>query len=526
MTRAVLYARVSSDDRHNESLNLNGQLALCREYASRQGYSVIEELAEDDRGASGADIELPKLSRAIELARADAFDVLVARELDRLSRTLPKQLIIEAELKKAGVKIEYALSEYPDTPEGTMAKQVRAIIAEFEREQIKIRTTRARRLHAKNGSVMSHGQRLYGYKIVTEGAKRALSIIESEAHWIRQVFAWYTVGDTDGDLPSIRGIAKRLSDLKVPTLTDTDGGHYKLRERCEWSSSSVATILSNAAYTGTWLYGRRSAENDPVAVPIPAIIDQATFDQAQARRAENRARRRRAPKYDYLMAKGRLRCACGYAISPVSIPKGNKVYLSYGCAARIKDFRVLVRKCDSKRHRAEVVDGTVWKWVRSLLIDEAVLDETLAAYQAERESTNAPLHARLAAVSELLADNQKQMRKLLSLYLATDSFSPELLLESEVRLKNTIAGLEAERGELTTRIEAQALTEDQLRNLCSYAARLRSGVQVADHDFAARVNLIALLDVRGIIGAEDGQDVIHLSCILGKDQLCLTSTSC
>ena len=142
--RAVLYARVSSDDRHNESLNLNGQLALCREYALRQDHAIVAELAEDDRGASGAAFELPQLSRALEMARARSFDVLIVRELDRLSRNLVKQLTVEAELKSAGVKIEYALSEYPDTPEGNLSKQIRAAIAEFEREQIKTRTTRAR----------------------------------------------------------------------------------------------------------------------------------------------------------------------------------------------------------------------------------------------------------------------------------------------------------------------------------------------------------------------------------------------
>jgi DNA invertase Pin-like site-specific DNA recombinase len=53
MKRAVLYARVSKDDTQNDSRNLQGQLDMCRDYAFAHGYRVVEELAEDDRGASG-----------------------------------------------------------------------------------------------------------------------------------------------------------------------------------------------------------------------------------------------------------------------------------------------------------------------------------------------------------------------------------------------------------------------------------------------------------------------------------------
>ena len=48
--RAILYARVSSDDTGKDGRNLAGQLDMCREYAERQGWQVVAELAEDERG--------------------------------------------------------------------------------------------------------------------------------------------------------------------------------------------------------------------------------------------------------------------------------------------------------------------------------------------------------------------------------------------------------------------------------------------------------------------------------------------
>ena len=47
--RAVLYARVSSDDTGKNGRNLKGQLDMCREYAQENGQMIVAELAEDDR---------------------------------------------------------------------------------------------------------------------------------------------------------------------------------------------------------------------------------------------------------------------------------------------------------------------------------------------------------------------------------------------------------------------------------------------------------------------------------------------
>ena len=86
--RAVLYARVSGDDRNNSTSSIDGQLNLCRDHALSHGWLIVEELAEDSRGASGASMDLPQLRNALGLAADGKFDVLVTREIDRLGRNL------------------------------------------------------------------------------------------------------------------------------------------------------------------------------------------------------------------------------------------------------------------------------------------------------------------------------------------------------------------------------------------------------------------------------------------------------
>jgi site-specific DNA recombinase len=111
---------VSGDDRGKEGRNLAGQLDLCRKYVLERGWHIVAELAEDDRGAPGASFELPQLNQIREMAQAGEFDVLVVREIDRLSRKLAKQLVVEEELNRLDVKIAYVLAEYDDSPEGRL----------------------------------------------------------------------------------------------------------------------------------------------------------------------------------------------------------------------------------------------------------------------------------------------------------------------------------------------------------------------------------------------------------------------
>ena len=198
--RAVLYARVSGDDRGKDGRNPQGQLDMGREYAEEHGYLTVTALHEDDRGASGAAFELPQLKRILDMAGKRQFEVLVVREIDRLSRNLAKQLIVEEELRRAGVRIEYVLGAYPAWPEGDLMKNIRASVAEYERLKIGERMLRGKALKVNAGSIMMNGRRTFGYEVVEvpmneaqpNGAKRyTLKPFEPEGDTVRLIFQWY-----------------------------------------------------------------------------------------------------------------------------------------------------------------------------------------------------------------------------------------------------------------------------------------------------------------------------------------------
>ncbi len=530
--RAVLYARVSGDDRGNDGRNLTGQLDMCREHALKQKWDIVAELAEDDRGASGASFELPQLNRVRELAQAGEFDVLVVREIDRLSRNLAKQLIVEEELKRAGVEIEYALGEYPDTPEGRLNKHIRAIIAEFEREKIAERMTRGRRLEARNGSVVVHGLPPYGYQLAEVDGKTLLEICEAEAQVVRQIYHRYVYGCDEKGPMSIYTITCKLNEMGVPTFADSGTRHPiapKQRGYGKWARSPVGRILKNETYAGTWHYGKarhkdgkriQNADDHLIAVEVPAIVSRELWDAAQTKRAENRSRGWNR-KYDYLLSR-RVTCGrCGLKMTGMSRSSKGKIYLYYLCPGT-QPHSNAARKCDMPSFLADHVDAAVWEWIKSNLVDPDELSEGLRAYQEECERENKPLRERLNVVDGLLSGNRSQLQRLVDLYLSGE-FSKEFLVDRKNRLEATVHALQKERASLESSLETHTLSDDQIHALQNLARNLAEGLEVAEADFDLRRRIVEMLDVQVTLSIEDGQKVVYVRCMLEEERLSVVS---
>ena len=512
-TRAVLYARVSSDDRSKDGRNLTGQLGMCREHALTKGYQIIAELAEDDRGASGASFDLEKLNEALEMAHNREFDTLVVREIDRFARSLAKQLIVEEQLRRSGVQIEYVLGEYPATPEGSLMKNVKASVAEYERLKIAERTTRARRAKVRDGHVVIHHKAPYGYQSTERNGKRSLSIHEPEARVVRMIYDGYVI-----DKVSLRSIAVKLGDMSIPTPTARARG---------WHRATVAMILSCETYAGVWHYGQdKNGGGSLYSVKVPAIIDRETWKAAQEQRQRNQQDSARNTKYEYLL-RGRATCGCcDYKMSSTARQRKHyKTYLYYRCQTASHSRPENRKRCANKTYfSAKRIDAAVWEWIKSWLCDPDALAAELERHKAERDSDNAPTRRRLAVVDELIAENEGQLERLLDLYLSGD-FPRAMLLERKTRLETTIGLLQREQQGLAARLAAVSLSDRQMDTIVEFAEAMAGKLRVADRAFDARRHIVELLDAQARLEPGDEQMVIRVSCVLGDDVLSVASTS-
>ena len=340
------------------------------------------------------------------MAQAREFDVLVVREMDRLSRRLAKQLIIEEELKRAGVEIEYVLATYEDNPEGNLSKQIKAVVSEYERLKINERMSRGRRVKARSGSIIATSHPPYGYNFLVEGGKTSLEINPKEAEIVKLVYGWCAGG------MSLHAIQRELTRLAIPTPSErhpVKTYSRKLRKAGEWGRSTIFNILQNECYTGSWYYGKQSpiapnsdkmvtnSKDTWIRVGVPAIVTPEQWEATRRVLAKNRERGGGNIKADYLL-RGRVFCGdCHARMFGTSNTSKIKTYNYYVCRSP------LVGK---KLHRkftfpSKLVDDITWKWVRQLLLDPQAIGEGLAAYKQEQEKSAAPVAEKISMVEKV-----------------------------------------------------------------------------------------------------------------------------
>ncbi|MEM6960166.1 MAG: recombinase family protein [Myxococcota bacterium] len=135
MKRYVTYRRVSTDEQGKSGLGLEAQerdITLFLKGYSEVPFEVIGEFTDV---ASGADDDRPELAKALQMARKQGAELLVAK-LDRLSR---KVSFIAGLLDDKKVHLRVASMPHADK----FQLHIYAALAEQEREFISIRTKAA-----------------------------------------------------------------------------------------------------------------------------------------------------------------------------------------------------------------------------------------------------------------------------------------------------------------------------------------------------------------------------------------------
>ena len=116
LKKAVLYARVSTEEQARSGYSLAQQLEALREYAAREGYEVLEEVT--DPGQSGASLTRPGMDRVRDMVSSMGISAVFAHDRDRISREPAYLYILKTEFEardithRIGAKaLETALEE-------------------------------------------------------------------------------------------------------------------------------------------------------------------------------------------------------------------------------------------------------------------------------------------------------------------------------------------------------------------------------------------------------------------------------
>lgn len=516
--RAILYARTSRKD--STEISIESQLAMGLAHAHEQGYDVIAQLAEPyDQATPGHDLHLPQITKIRDMARQKQFDVLVVRELDRLSRSVAKQLLIEEELGKFGIEIDYVMADYEKSPEGRLTKNVRAIIAEYEREKITERTLRGKRDRLKLGSTMMSLRRPFGYQIVRlDNGLQTFEIDPTESAMVKQIFSWYLSGDSLGT------IAHRLTDMQFPTVGDSLPGKpiKKSKNYGYWVSTYVRRILQYRGYLGVWEYHDKQTK-ETFQIEIPAIIDQKTFDLAQKQIEINKQNSTRNTKYDYLMAR-RLTCPdCGGAMSARTTTVKNKRYQQYYCTGAIKGKKSYL--CTNKTcYRVARVDSAIWQFVLDLFDNPLMLEEKLMTTYHAQQTNNSPIQTEIETLTSLISQHTEHVNSLTEtlLMLPKNSKTKQTIVDQITEIESTIAKLETQHADTQKRlVESEQLTLDVITGLVTTAKTLGQDKKFKQalhsiENFGVKREIIEQLNIRASLYTDNGTQRMDISCYVGS----------
>src|SRR3712207_590963 len=159
--QAILYARVSTDEQARTGFSLAQQLEALREYASREGYEVFDEVS--DPGQSGASLERPGMDRVRDLVAAGGIDVVLAQDRDRFVREPAYHYLLRREFEQHGTKIRALNDRGDDSPESELTDGILDQLAKYERAKIAERSRRGRLRKAREGKLLRNGRAHYGF---------------------------------------------------------------------------------------------------------------------------------------------------------------------------------------------------------------------------------------------------------------------------------------------------------------------------------------------------------------------------
>ena len=418
-----LYVRVSTKMQVENGESIEAQLYDLRQYAKRENLRILHEYIDD--GYSGKNITgRPHFQEMMEEIKSGVHvDYVLVFKLSRFGRNAADALSSLQFMQDYGTNLVCVKDGI--NSEAQMGKMMIAFMsafAEMERENILVQTMAGREQKAREGK-WNGGQAPFGYRLVKdEKGKGHLEIDEDEAEIVRIIFREYTKNGK-----GVHAIASWLN---------TQGYRKKIRGNSKYehfAPGTVKNIIRNPVYAGKIAFGRRRTtpvkgernvyrmvkqDNfDIYEGEHDAIIDEATWDAAQKRLAEDSHPFPEAkPDGHTHLLTGMLVCpVCGRSmIANVSRGKRKKdgtigkTTYAYTCKYSKRQFG---HDCTfTRQFKQEYIDREVIEVIsraaHSAVFEERVREELDAAVDIEK------LEADVARIGKALENNSAARRML------------------------------------------------------------------------------------------------------------------
>lgn len=397
--RVAIYARVSSAAQRDHQ-TIRAQLELLPGWCAAQGWIVTATYTDDGKTARAGQLaHRSGLLELLDAAEGGAFDVVAVLDVDRLTRSEDhiERSYIVGRLQRARVKIASPASGLIDLD--TFAGDVQIAISTASSADWLRR--HCQRIKAGKDRAIAAGRKPAGptpYGLRYDRAAGAWSIDPAEAEVVREIFRRVAAGE-----PTSR-IADDFTARAIP----------RARAGTVWTRERVWNLATSATYRGTW----RADKTRKLTVPVPAIVTEALWHEAQGALLAHGKRGLRRTKHCYLLEGLAVCGVCGARVgiaSAVQRWRGRNgatrgaTPARYVCGHRRRPLHGAA-PCDAPIHQVDDVDGRLWAALERLITAGDRLDR--AAAQRHTDATgDAALWARDLADARARLDRRGPSRR-------------------------------------------------------------------------------------------------------------------
>ena len=463
--RAVIYVRTSSEHQGEKSSPLE-QEADCRRLAEQEGLVVVDVYRDTEKyrvrnklvEPSGTRSDRPGLVAMLKDAGSGRFDFILAWKEDRLYRGMRSMLMVLETIQEYRVSILLAKETFDPK-----IAPLRAWVAQMELDGMKERMTMGVKARLKAGKANTGADR-YGYQRKGE----RIEIVEKEAFWVRQIFAWYADG-----VP-VMEIRKRLIAADAPQKGSS------IPRRIPWARSSIQAILIAAK---EYAYGIKiqRRKDEAFQIPIEPIIDLSVYERTKNLRENNKRHRVRNIKFDYLIG-GLLYCHCNrkwgsrtnatrHNRKGVLVERKTPVGIYY-CPLFIKES--ISSECP-RTISAKKADTLVWDKVCAAILEQDRLMALAKKHVEELRGKAASLHLERQRIQKKLEETLSERDQVIT--WARQGRFTAADMENQLRgLTSIEISLKRELAMVGQSISIQAL-ENWEQKIEEYWADLQAGIE-------------------------------------------------
>jgi site-specific DNA recombinase len=479
--RAAVYARVSTEEQAQHGTSLADQVSRCRAYAQAQAWKVAVEYV--DEGVSGAASSRPALDQLIAAVHEGCVDVIIVAKLDRLGRSMRHLAAVLGDLDDRNIRLVSVAEAFDSgTASGRLQRNILGSFAEFEREQIRERSTSGLAAVARQG-FWPGGPPPYGFTSEPDemNPKRTrLAVDTAEADVLRlAVSAVVDDGATTGD------IAGRLNRDRI-----------RPRKADQWNARMVRHLLLNLPLSGSWEWRRgtdaqgrrRRADGPPILLAVPALIDAATHERLRSALSDRTSGQRSTMRQRSYLLSRRVTSPHG---APMFGFPGHGYRRFYVCREGISDASPL--RCDCHRVDADTLEDGVWGEIVALLSDPARLMGLASVALEGRDDQRATEVDQIRVIDRQIRRVEDALTDRLADLLAK-GIDSTAVQRATAKLDAELNRLRHQREQLATWQAANQHTVNRAKQLLGLAHGAATALEAADD--GRRRRLIDLLEIR------------------------------